>query len=394
MYDAIVVGARCAGAPTAMRLATKGYKVLLLDRDVAASNMAHSTHLIHPEGVAWLMAWDLYDKIARRCSPFRTWTIDLHGVSLEGIPPATMGGVDISIAPRRDVLDGVLVEGACRAGAELRERFRVCDLIFNKGRVTGVRARNRNGSQFVEHAHIVVGADGPASTVARYAKAREYRAAPPLQSNIWSYWRGVSVDHLEIHIGPNQGAFAFPTSDGAVLVAANLSYDQFRLIQNKREHNYWAMLARAAPELHEKTRSAKRVDRFFAGCTRSFVRQAFGPGWALVGDAGMKKDPITAQGITVAFEYAEKLANAIDAGLSGQRLLEDALTEYARERDERLLPYYDFTLSLAALAAPSPEQLAVYHALQGDNAAISQFFGTISLSVPPEKFMVRRNETS
>lgn len=384
MYDAIIVGARCAGAPTAMQLARKGHKVLLLDRDPLNSNMAHSTHLIHPEGVARLIKWGLYDNILKRCKPFKTWSINLHGINLEGIPPAAEGNIEESIAPRRNILDSILLEGAHASGSEIRGNCRVAGLTFDDGAVSGIRARSKNGRTFTERAHIVIGADGPSSIVAKSVNALEYKNVPPLQSNIWSYWKNISIDCLKIFVGPRQGAFAFPTSDDAVLVATNLPYDMFKTVRGQREHHYWDMLAKAAPTLYENTRKAKRIDRFFAGCTRSFVRQTVGRGWALVGDAGMKKDPITAQGIAVAFEYAEKLASSIHNGLlGGKKSLEDQLEIYATERDKRLLPYYDFTVRLAALAPPSPSQLAMYQAMENDSDAIKKFFGTISLSEKP-----------
>ena len=384
MYDAIIVGGRCAGAPTAMQLAQKGHKVLLLERDPLNSNMAHSTHLIHPEGVARLMKWGLYDSILQRCKPFKTWSINLHGINLEGIPPAAEGNIEDSIAPRRNILDGILLEGANKSGAEIRENCRVVALTFEDGAVTGIRARTKNGHTFTERAQIVIGADGPASIVAKCVNAREYKNVPPLQSNIWSYWQNMSINCLRIYVGPRQGAFAFPTSDDTVLVAANLPYDLFRTVRDQREHHYWQMLATAAPILYEQTRKATRVDRFFAGCTRSFVRETVGKGWALVGDAGMKKDPITAQGIAVAFEYADKLATSVHNGLvDGGTTLEEQLAKYAIERDERLLPYYDFTVRLAALAPPSTQQLAGYRAMENNSKSIKKFFGTISLSENP-----------
>lgn len=65
-YDAIVVGARCAGAPTAMLLARKGYDVLPVDRAIFPSNMVQSTHLIHNSGIAYLKRWGLLQEIEER----------------------------------------------------------------------------------------------------------------------------------------------------------------------------------------------------------------------------------------------------------------------------------------------------------------------------------------
>ena len=390
-FDAIVVGARCAGAPTAMLLARKGYRVVMLDRDSFPSNMPHSTHLIHPMGVAYLKSWGLLEAVEARCATFKKWHVDMHGIALEGEPPAH-GGVELCCAPRRRVLDEILVRGAERAGAELREGCRVTDLVFDDdGRVSGIRAKDRGGRGVSERARIVIGADGPASMVARCAGAEERHAAPVLQGNIWTYWAGVALEGLRISIHEKAGAFAFPSSDGSVLVAANLIHGDFVKARRTREQAYYAMLERVAPELRAMLDGAEQVDRLFAGCTRSFVRSAHGPGWALVGDAGMKKDPVTAQGIAGAFACADRLASAIDDGFSGRRPLAEALAAYERERDDWLMPYYDYTVKLAAFAKPTAEQMALYRALAHDDEGIGQFFGTVSLSVSPNDFLAPGN---
>ena len=100
----------------------------------------------------------------------------------------------------------------------------------------------------------------------------------------------------------------------------------------------------------------------------------------------MKKDPVTAQGITSAFEYAEKLARSLDAGLSGRVPLDDALTDYALERDARLLPYYKFTAQLSRFAAPTPELAAIYDRAEADPQTAGDLFGVIAMTVTPEAF--------
>ena len=395
-YDVIVVGARCAGAPTAMLLAAKGRSVLLLERDAMPSNMAHSTHLIHPLGVAYLRDWGLLDALAARATSFTDWTVDLHGAKLHG-PPPPVSGMAHSLAPRRDILDGALADAAERAGAELRSSCRVSDLIFANGRVVGVRGKDKAGREFSARAQLVIGADGPASMVAKCAGAAEHHVEPPLQSNIWSYWRGVPIDHLHITIRAGAGAFAFPSSDGSVLVSANLMHGDFLKARRHKEAAFHAMLKRIAPELAAALAEGEQIDRFYSGCTRSFVRRAWGPGWALVGDAGMKKDPVTAQGIASAFASADMLVTAVDRGLGDARNVADEetlaaeLTEFERARDDWLLPYYDFTLRLAAFAKPDPELAAFNQALSRDAEGRAQLFGAVSLAFSPEELMTPSN---
>ncbi len=389
-YDVIVVGARCAGAPTAMLLAEKGHRVLLLERDAVPSNMAHSTHLIHPMGLAYLRDWGLLDALEARAASFTDWTIDLHGALLHGPPPA-VDGMARSCAPRRDILDSALACAAVRAGAELRARCRVGGLLFEQGRVVGVRVKDGSGREFSARARLVIGADGPASMVAKCAGAEEHHVEAPLQSNIWSYWRNVAVDHLHITIREGAGAFAFPSSDGSVLVSANFLIDDFLAARRNKAAAFHAMLKRVAPKLAAGLAEGEQVERFYSGCTRSFVRRSWGPGWALVGDAGMKKDPVTAQGIAGAFATADMLAKAVDRNLSHPEKLDAALADYERARDAWLLPYYDFTLRLAAFAKPSPEQAAFNHALTRDAEGRAQLFGAVSLAYSPEKLMAPGN---
>ena len=389
-YDVIVVGARCAGAPTAMLLAAKGHDVLLLEQSTVPSNMAHSTHLIHPLGLAYLKTWGLLGAIEQRATSFTDWSVDLHGAFLHG-PPPPVAGMARSAAPRRDILDGELARAAVRAGAELRAGCRVGGLLFEDGRVVGVEAKDGEGRQFSARAALVIGADGPASMVAKCVGAAEHHVEPPLQSNIWSDWRDVAVDHLHITIREGAGAFAFPSSDGTVLVAANLLHADFLRSRRRKEPAFHAMLKKIAPDLAAKLTTGVQVDRYFSGCTRSFVRRSYGPGGALVGDAGMKKDPVTAQGIAGAFASADMLAKAVDCGIGATETLDAGLAEYERARDAWLLPYYDFTLRLAAFAKPTDEQDAFNRALADDPEGRSQLFGAVSLTFSPEKLMAADN---
>lgn len=366
-----------------MLLARKGHRVLLVDRDRFPSERGQSTHLIHPLGVARLRAWGVLPAIEARAAPFTDWRVDMHGIVLEGAPPAVEGH-QTSHGPRRRLLDGVLAEAASAAGVEFRERTRAVDLITRDGRVAGLAMADRRGRRFDERARVVIGADGPASLVARRVGARESHREPIVQSNIWTYWRGIALDHVRLYIRERAGAFAFPSSDGAVLVAANLMHDEFVRARRGRETAYYARLAEIAPDLREMVAGATQVDRLHAGCTRGFVRRAAGPGWALVGDAGMKKDPVTAQGISAAFRCAEMLAEAVDDGLSGRRPLDDALTAYEAERDRWLMPFYRFTARLARFARPTGAQAAFYRAARGDAAVTARLFGAVALTESPE----------
>src|SRR5688572_15732522 len=176
MYDAIVVGARCAGSPTAMLLARKGYRVLIVDKATFPSDTV-STHLIHPPGVSALERWNLLDRvIATGCPPIHTYAFDLGPFVLSGSP----GRKDspVSYGPRRTVLDKLLVDAASEAGAEVREHFAVDEVVIEDGRVTGIRGQDKGGRPVEERARVVIGADGMNSTVAQAVSAEQYNEKP------------------------------------------------------------------------------------------------------------------------------------------------------------------------------------------------------------------------
>ncbi|MGE5445149.1 MAG: NAD(P)/FAD-dependent oxidoreductase [Ignavibacteriales bacterium] len=182
MYDAIVVGARCAGSPAAMLLARKGYRVLLLDKAVFPKDIM-SGHYIHQPGVAYLKHWGLLDKVAAtNCPPISKVTFDVGDFSLIGSPPPA-GDVVEGYCPRRKVIDKILVDAAVEAGAELREEFIVEEIVVDNGCVTGIRGHRKGGSTVTETARIVIGADGMHSIVARTVKSPRYNVVPSLTCN-------------------------------------------------------------------------------------------------------------------------------------------------------------------------------------------------------------------
>ena len=197
-YDAIVIGARCAGAPTAMLLSRAGLRVLLVDRAAFPSDHAMSTHLIWPSGAAHLAAWGLLDSVRDSgAPPLSTCSFSIEGVHLHGQPCDEAGQHYEAWAPRRIVLDQVLVDAAVRAGVELRERTTLVavntapESTDHRHVVTGVTLRGPDGHTYDESARVVIGADGRSSTVARLVAAPMLEQRPPLQAGVFSYWRDV-----------------------------------------------------------------------------------------------------------------------------------------------------------------------------------------------------------
>ncbi len=390
-YDAIVVGARCAGSPTAMLLARKGYRVLLVDKATFPSD-ALSTHIIHPPGVAALKRWNLLERLQDTgCPPIEIYAFDLGPFTLSGaLRPSD--GVSYSLCPRRTVLDALLVDAAVEAGAELRDGFLVDEIPTENGRVQGIRGRIRGGRSVTYRAPVVVGADGRRSFVARSVRAPRYNVLPTISVGYYAYWSGLPTERFEAHLRPRRAFAIAPTHDGLTLGVVSWPHSEFA--SNRRDvEGHFMRAFELVPDLHERTRGARRESRFFGtGDLPNFFRRPYGPGWALVGDAGYHKDPITAQGISDAFHDAEALANALDTALSGREPYGEAMARYQRARDERVTPMFEFTCQFANLEEPPPaEMLQLLEASHGNREAMSGFVSTVAGVTPPSEFFGPEN---
>ncbi len=388
-YDAIIVGARCAGAPTAMLLARKGYRVLVVDRATFPSDTV-STHVIHAPGVAALARWGLLDEvIATGCPPIDTYSYDFGPITIAGTP-RPFAGISTGYAPRRTVLDKILVDAARRAGAEVREGFTVDEVVIEAGTVVGIRGRDAAGTTVIERARVVIGADGRNSHVAKAVAAEQYNEKPMLLWSHYSYWSGLPVNGMETVIRPDRGWAAAPTNDGLTMLVVGWPYAESSAYKADVEANYLKTLE-LAPEFADRVRAATRESRFAGGAVPNFFRRPFGPGWALVGDAGYNKDPITAQGILDAFSDAELCSTALDEALSGTREFDDALSAYQRTRDTHAMPIYEFTTQLATLEPPPPEMQQLLGAAYGNVEAMDSFVSVIAGTVSPVEFFDPEN---
>jgi 2-polyprenyl-6-methoxyphenol hydroxylase-like FAD-dependent oxidoreductase len=391
MYDAIVIGARCAGSPTAMLLARKGYRVLLVDKAAFPSD-SMSTHFIWQAGVARLKRWGLLDRLrSTNCPPVTVISLDVGPFVLRGTPPPTADGVAEGYGPRRTALDKILIDAAAQAGAEVRERFAVQELSFEGGRVSGLRGRTEGGAPVEERARIVIGADGRNSLVAGAVKAREYHTSPPLCPAYYTYWSGVPCSEFEQYFRDGWGMAALPTNDGLTCMVAGWSAENHPDYRTQAENLYLKYVT-SIPGVAERIRNGKREEPY-RGIVEiaSFFRQPYGDGWALVGDAGFYKHPIPAQGITDAFRDAELLVDAIDAGFQGRRPLDQALADYERIRNETVMPMFESTIQRASLKPPPPPVLQLFAALRNNQAETNRFFGTDAGTVPMTEFFSPAN---
>ena len=388
-YDVIVVGARCAGSPTAMLLASAGHRVLLVDRATFPSDTL-STHIVHPPGVAALQRWGLLEQLrATGCPPIDTYTFDFGPVALAGAPGTPESPV--AYCPRRTVLDKLLVDAASDAGAEVREAFTVDDVLVDDGRVVGVRGRSQGGASVVEHADVVVGADGRYSLVATTVAPAQYHERDPILYGSYAYWSGLPVDgKFEVYARPERGWALAPTHDDLTLVVAGWPHREAAANKHDIEGNYLKTFD-LAPEFADRIRGATRESRFAGTAVENYFRAPFGPGWALVGDAGYNKDFITAMGISDAFRDAELCAGAIDASLTGTRPFDEAMAEYQTTRDEHVLPMFELTCQLATLDPPTPEMQELLGAMQGNQEAMDGFARVNAGVTSPAEFFAPDN---
>jgi flavin-dependent dehydrogenase len=391
MYDAIIVGARCAGSPTAMLLARKGYRVLLVDKASFPSDTI-STHIVWPHGAEVLDRWGLLDRLAATNCP----SIALNMVFDVG--PFALQGAVVNVnrgrggfCPRRTVLDKLLVDAAVESGAELREKFTVDNLVWDDDRVVGITGHGQNGSALEERAMVVIGADGVHSVVAKSVLPTEYDAIAPLLTYYYSYYSGFDAKDIEQYVRDDYAAGCFPTNDAVTLIAVVWPSRMFKEVRGDIE-GHVDKVHESMPTVADRLRSARREERWvgLAGVANYF-RKPYGPGWALVGDAGYQKDPMTAQGISDAFIDAEHLAGALDASFGGRQSFDDAMSAYQSSRDERVKALYHFTCELARLGPPPPPMQALFGALRANREATNEFYAAITGATPLPQFFNPQN---
>lgn len=347
--DVVVVGGRCAGAPLARLLAQRGLEVVVVDRATFPSD-TRSTHALASAGVLLLAQWGLLDPVLAAGTPVAR-SIGMKVGDLEASIPLPDGHPG-SMAPRRTVLDAILVDAARAAGADVRERTTFRGLTTDgHGRVTGIRATAAHDTELTVEAALVVGADGIDSPVAAAVGAERYRVSPSVISGVYAYYADVDSRHNQLALGRDHCALTFPTNDDLVCVAAVVRDNSFDSLVAGGDTALVDVVRSASERLGEAVSSGRRVSRRFAFRGRDNQRRVpRGPGWALVGDAGYHRDPITGQGIADAFISAQLLADAVVDGLGGRSTLEDALERYHARRDALTAELYDVTCEMSRFA--------------------------------------------
>ena len=370
-WDVVVVGARVAGASTALLLARAGVRVLVVDRARRGSDTL-STHALMRGGVLQLRRWGLLDRVAATGVPAIRRVTFHYGAESAQVSLRPYAGVDCLYAPRRTVLDGLLVEAAERAGAQFRFGLAVTDLARDPGgRVVGVVVRDQLGRRHVERADLVVGADGRQSVVAERLAPPVLAAGSGTGSYVYGYWPATGIDGYHWYYGHRVSAGVIPTNDGLACVFAGGPASDSH-VDGRRERPALVLRSRLAgvdDGLAALTASAAEGGlRWFRGLAPR-VRRPFGDGWALVGDAGSWMDPLSTHGMTDALRDAESLARAIVSGAASERAAAAAFRDYQARRDRvalRMHPLVDRLASHAWTHAEARELLRGLASLMAD----------------------------
>ena len=341
-----------------MLLAREGARVLLIDRDDPGTDTV-STHALMRAGVMLLGRWGLLQRVVAAGTPPVRATQFLYGCEEVVVPIKPAAGVAALYAPRRTVLDTILAKAATDAGAELRYRCSAEALIHNRsGRVTGIILHSDDGLEPVA-TDLVIGADGWRSKVARLVKSGIRFAGRNAAATVYAYVEGMVDRGYRWHFGPGAAGGAIPTNADFHAVFASLPPERLR--------SYGADLAGALGDglravgspLAAEFAAARLIGRPVGfGGIPGYLREASGPGWALVGDAGYFKDPITAHGLTDAFRDAALLAAAVTTGTSAE------MRRYEATRDGLSLPFLMATDALAGLDWTLDEARALHVQIQ------------------------------
>jgi 2-polyprenyl-6-methoxyphenol hydroxylase-like FAD-dependent oxidoreductase len=348
-WDVIVTGGRAAGASTAMLLARAGMRVLVVERTRLGSDTL-STHALMRAGTLQLSKWGLLDAVIGAGTPAIRRTVFHYGADSVPVAIRPAAGVDALYAPRRTVIDRMLVEAAATAGATFRFGCSVVGLDRDpSGNVTGVIIRDRAGAVRTERAGLVVGADGRHSSVAEWVGAASKFTGRSASAFVYGYFRELPVAGYEWFYGPSVSAGAIPTNDE--LTCAFVGAPQIQLAELMDRGGPGCAVRQLAGEfdLGDRLRGATRAGglRYMRGLP-GYLRQSSGPGWALVGDAAYWKDPMSTHGMTDAFRDAELLARAVLSAPEAGPAQREALAGYEAVRDSLALPLLDVTERLAS----------------------------------------------
>ncbi|MEV0390850.1 FAD-dependent monooxygenase [Nonomuraea sp. NPDC050643] len=381
--DAVIVGARCAGSAAAVALAAAGAEVVVLD-SARFPSPTLSTHLMWPGGLAELARLGALERVTALGAPrLPLAAVEIPGVRAVGRYSA-VGGVDYAMCVRRAGLDLALVETARAAGAEVREGARVTGLLWSDGRVAGVEVAERGGRAYELRAPVVVGADGRRSTVAGLVGAAEpYLRRPDGRACFYAYFDDHREDLRPVAAQWRQGAelgTAFPCDGGLTLVLLMPPDARAADFRRRPDEEFDRTIGDLLPGLAARLEGCVRRSKVFGvSGLESYFRVSAGPGWALAGDAGHFKDPVTAQGIRDALRFGRLLGEALATGGDPDR----ATAAWQERRDRECLEAFHWTERIGRADPVGPLDVELHRALRADPALMTRFLDVYSRVVRP-----------
>jgi flavin-dependent dehydrogenase len=372
MHDVIIVGGRCAGSSLAMLLARQGVRVLLVDRASFPSDIPHG-HFIHRHGPRRLRDWGVLDRIAARTPAITSMILDAGDFPLTA-RNLVEDGLAWGYGPRRTTLDSILMDAAAASGAEVRPAFNVFEYIIENGTVVGIHGRTQSGNTVLERAPLVIGADGRNSGLARAVNAPIYNQVSAILCYYFSYWSGVATEPFELYVRTveRRVIFSFKTENDLFAIFVGAPIEEFEAFRRDIEPAFMRSLD-LIPDFSSRVRAGRREERFY-GCSDlpNFYRKPYGSGWALVGDAGIHKDPFLALGICDGLRDAEFLADAIREGFEGGRSPTEAFADFEQRRNEASASDYQENIISARFTPLPPEALAARAAARDDPDAATR----------------------
>ena len=354
--DVLIIGARVAGSSLAIRLAEQGRRIVVVDRDSFPSDTI-STHFLAFNAVESLRRLGALDSILsagfRPVVRHKAWVDDI-AIDVPAGPPGTF-----SIAPRRIVLDQVLIDRARHSGAEVVERARADSLVFDGERVVGAKVQMLGGAAREIRARVVVGADGKTSQFARWVDAPKYNERAAGRPIYLGYFHGVAdlpETTIEMFFKSERIGFCFPMRPDEHLLCIEAQPADFEDIRRDPMAWFKATLA-TMPGMRDRARRAE-IDGKLLGVrsVENFFRKPYGPGWALTGDAAYLKDPCTGLGIGDALLQGFTLAKALGSCLDGADW-ESTMAAYQQRRDAFMVPQYEQTVEATGAMDASREDL-------------------------------------
>jgi 2-polyprenyl-6-methoxyphenol hydroxylase-like FAD-dependent oxidoreductase len=379
-FDAVVVGARCAGAPLATLLARRGLRVCLVDRATFPSETP-STHVLQPCGVLVLRELGVLQALwDAGAAPLERFTLVIDDVRMEDSFDRNDFG-ELGMCVRRVTLDAILVQAAIEAGVDVRTATNVSGLLREGGRVVGVET---GGGEI--RASLVVGADGQHSRVAELVGAQEYALAPANRFFAWGYFTGVPHDgRIRLSRQGDMAFLASPTDGGLFMAGVSPTLDTKADFLVDRDASYWTAMARW-PELDAMLQGAEREGPMrIVSSWHGYFRRAAGSGWALIGDAGQFKDPTPGQGIADALRHARRMADVVAATYPDRAELDHGLQRWWRWRDRDSREMHWFAADLGAAGPVPPVRQRMIAALASTPRTTREFTRVLNHDIPPSK---------